>query len=269
MFSSWNRLLRRQELRAQPFPAAWFPYIEHSLADYLILSGQEKARLQQWVQVFVAEKNWEGCRGLEITEEIRVTIAAQAGITVLAFTDEYFDRVPTILVYPDAFLTPVEYLGTSVIYDAEHAACGQASYRGPVVLSWKDVLRSVKDPGRGRNVVYHEFAHQLDMLDGSVNGTPPLDDDAQAREWRDVMFEEFRQLRDRLQGGKRTFLDPYAATNEGEFFAVASEYFFDCPLELARAHPRLYQVLTRFYRQDPAARRGHKGQRRSYRSDNE
>jgi Mlc titration factor MtfA (ptsG expression regulator) len=123
-----------------------------------------------------------------------------------------------------------------------------------VILSWADVLEEGRDPSRGQNVVYHEFAHQLDMLDGVVDGTPPLQTPAQYRAWREVMTAEYRRLVEASSLGRATLLDQYGATNEAEFFAVATECFFDKPAALERRHPRLYQVLRDYYHQDPAGR---------------
>ncbi len=135
---------------------------------------------------------------------------------------------------------------------------GQAVYRGPVILSWAEVRDEGRDPRRGHNVVFHEFAHQLDMLDGVINGTPPLPTAEQRERWKRVMTEEYRKLLDASAHGRATLLDQYGTTNEGEFFAVATECFFDRPADMERRHPELYDLLRTYYRQDPAARFAHK-----------
>jgi Mlc titration factor MtfA (ptsG expression regulator) len=136
----------------------------------------------------------------------------------------------------------------------QSARLGEAHYRGPVILSWDDVREDSRHPGEGRNLVWHEFAHQIDMLDRSTNGTPPLEDRSMRRQWHDVMTAEYQQLIEDAEEGRATLLDSYGAESEAEFFAVATECFFDCPLELRQQHPSLYELLRGYYRQDPAAR---------------
>jgi Mlc titration factor MtfA (ptsG expression regulator) len=252
MLFTWLRRRRRQHLLAQPFPTNWLPYLHRNVAHYRHLGDAEQARLRDNLRIFVAEKKWEGCGGLTMTDEIKVTIAAQAMLLVLGLEHNYFDRVLSILVYPRG------YRGVSVD-EAGHpelleGRSGEAHYRGPVILAWSDVLEESRHPEWGHNVVYHEFAHQLDMLDGVVNGTPPLKDEEQRRRWRDVMTREYNQLVATSEEGRATLLDQYGTKNEGEFFAVATECFFDRPLPLATRHPWLYELLREYYRQDPARR---------------
>jgi MtfA peptidase len=184
-----------------------------------------------------------------------VTIAAQACLLVLGMEHNYFDRVLSILVYPYGYEAPMpEHPAAGVVVAERHARLGESHYRGPVVLSWADVVHDARHPRAGKNLVFHEFAHQLDMLDGVVNGTPPLQDGEQALRWQEVMTQEYGHLKTASARGKVTLLDEYGATNEAEFFAVATECFFDLPVEMARRHPRLYELLREYYRQDPATR---------------
>lgn len=250
MIFHWIRDRRRQALLAAPFPDEWLPYLRQNVAHYRHLSPAEQARLRDDTRVFVAEKNWEGCGGLAMTDEIKVTIAAQAMLLVLGMEHNYFDRVQSILVYPRG------YKGEAggVLVNEGVGLLGQAVYRGPVILSWSEILEDGRHPSAGKNLVFHEFAHQLDMLDGVIDGTPPLQGKGQIERWHDVMTAEYDGLIQASAEGRATLLDQYGTTNEGEFFAVATECFFDKPAALARRHPQLYLLLKEYYRQDPAAR---------------
>lgn len=255
MLFSWLKKRRRRQILAKPFPAQWIGYLERNVPQYRLLSPAEQAKLRDDVQIFIAEKHWEGCGGLTMTDEIRVTIAAQACLLVLAMDGEFYDRVPSILVYPAGYRVPESVQrGTGVIDQAGEGRLGESWYRGPVVLSWADVLAEGRTPGRGHNLVFHEFAHQLDMLDGPADGTPPLPDADHYRRWQSVMTDEFRHLVQQSEHGQATLLDTYGAQNEAEFFAVATECFFDRPEALARRHSRMYDLLRDYYRQDPARR---------------
>jgi Mlc titration factor MtfA (ptsG expression regulator) len=254
MILSWLRQRRRNKLLATPFPAEWSKYLERNVEHYNLLAPDEQSRLRDNLRVFVAEKNWEGCGGLTLTDEMKVTIAGQACLMALGLEGEPFRGVLSILVYPTAYAVPQErhYEGWSISGVSERS--GEAWYRGPVVLSWADVRRDSRHPGYGRNLVWHEFAHQIDMLDRSTNGTPPLEDRQLRERWHEVMTAEYQQLITDAEVGRATLLDTYGAESEGEFFAVATECFFDCPVELQTEHPRLYELLHEYYRQDPAAR---------------
>lgn len=253
MFLSWLKRRRRQRILAPPFPASWATYLEREVGLYRRVPKAEQMRLQNLSRIFMAEKHWEGCGGLAMTDEIRLTVAAQACLLVLGLEDDAFGRVESILIYPTAYRVPDSVDRVTGIVDEDGTGrLGEAWYRGPVILSWEDAQAQARDPDRGRNVVLHEFAHQLDMLDGAIDGTPPLDSDAQARRWREVMTAEYRRLQVALEQGRPTFLDEYGAENETEFFAVATECFFCLPRRLQHRRPRLYETLRDFYRQDPA-----------------
>jgi Mlc titration factor MtfA (ptsG expression regulator) len=257
MLFDWRKRDRRLQLLARPTPTGWFDILERNVAHHRYLDNSELQRLFDQLRIFVPEKNWEGCGGLQMTDEIKVTIAAQACLLTLGLDDDCYDHFSSILVYPHAYLAGKERIdrhGLILEVSDDDARLGEASYRGAVVLSWDTVLHDGRHPRHGGNLVYHEFAHQLDMLDGSVNGTPLLRDAAQRQRWHEVMTREFRRLRNAAQHGRATLLDQYGATNEGEFFAVATECFFDRPVELQARHAELYELLRDYYRQDPAAR---------------
>jgi Mlc titration factor MtfA (ptsG expression regulator) len=255
MLFSWLKQRRRHRLLAQPFPRNWTAILEKNVKHYRFLLEPEKKKLRDSIKIFVAEKNWEGCGGLKMTDEIKVTIAAMASLLVLGMEHNYFDRVKSILVYPAAYLRPESRdRRTGIVDEAGEAVIGEAWYRGPVVLSWDDASTDSRLRHRGHNVVFHEFAHQLDMLDGVINGTPPLENAEASRRWQEVMTGEFERLARAADRGRATLLDSYGATDEAEFFAVATECFFEQPIELSKRHPELYELLCGYYKQDPAKR---------------
>lgn len=243
----WLKRRRRQRLMAMPFSPTWLGYLHRNVRQYRLLSAAEQARLRERVQVFVAEKHWIGCGGLAIDDEMRVTIAAQACLLVLGIDYEYhYDRVKSVLVYPGTYLHPPSmYFGLG---DEGYQIYGEAWHRGPVVLSWSNARASYQPGG---NLVFHEFAHHLDDLDGGMDGLPPLEP-ADERRWQVVIEREYRRLARDSAAGRATLLDKYGASSHAEFFAVATEHFFEAPIALAGRHPKLYGVLRGFYRQDPA-----------------
>jgi MtfA peptidase len=254
----WLRDRRRAEARERPFPPEWEAFVRANVAHYCVLDYAERDELRSLIQVFLEEKNWEGCGGLELTDEIRMTIAAQACLLLLGLPHDYYHNVQSILVYPSTVVPPERQPGVfergGSVVAAPVPILGQAFAQGPVILVWDAVLHGARHPEQGHNVVYHEFAHKLDMLDGFADGTPPLIDRNQLAEWVEVCSREFQRLRGLADAGRKTFIDAYGAMNEAEFFAVATEEFFDRPLTLLEHAPDLYRVLSAYYRQDPAGR---------------
>jgi Mlc titration factor MtfA (ptsG expression regulator) len=249
---SFFRDRRRRRLLAEPFPPHWDAILRRNVGHAAHLSPAELARLRGVVRVLVAEKGWEGCGGLFVTEEMKVTIAAQAGLLLLGADDhDYFARVPSVVVYPGRFRTPVAEDGWEDDGLSETALDGQAVYRGPVILAWDQVAREGRDPAGGYNLVLHEFAHQLDYLDDVVNGTPPLRDKAQEARWREVMTAAFDRHRRQVEAGDEGFFSEQAADDETEFFADATEAFFCAPADLRAEEPDVYALLAEFYRLDP------------------
>ncbi len=254
MLFSWLRQRRRRKLIATPFPEEWENTLRQSVGHFSLISAEQQQKMRDGVRVMLAEKEWEGCRGLELTDAMRVVIAASAGVLILSFADFYFDNVQTILVYPDAFVVKQEHAiagGATIEEDSERL--GEAHQRGPILLAWEDVQENARKPGFGENLVFHEFAHQLDMLNGAFDGTPNLPTRALADRWAKIMNDEYRRLQRAERRGRATVLDPYGATNPAEFFAVATECFFDAPRTMRQAYPDLYQLFRDYYRQDPAA----------------
>ncbi len=253
----WLRDHRRDELRNRPFPPEWEEFLRTNVSHYCMLYDAERTELHALMQVFIEEKQWEGCGGLELNDEIIVTIAAQACILLLGLPHNYYRNVESILVYPSAVIPPPHTPGVfeqvNAPLDGPVPLVGQAFSTGPVILVWDSVLHGARHPQFGHNVVYHEFAHKLDMLDGAADGTPPLAAE-QLAEWVAVCSREFLRLRSLAEKGQKTFLDSYGTKNEAEFFAVATEEFFDRPLALQEHAPDLYQLLSNYYRQEPAER---------------
>jgi Mlc titration factor MtfA (ptsG expression regulator) len=255
MILSWFQRRRRRKLLAEPFPQEWLEYLRRNVSHYGFLSETEQSRLRDDLRIFITEKHWEGCGGLTMTDEIKVTIAAQACLLLLGLKHNYFERVQSILVYPSGYRVKGEQVGRDgLIHERGEGRLGEAWYRGPVILAWDEVRYDAQNPGQGQNLVFHEFAHQLDMLDGQIDGTPPLETPEQYQRWREVMTAEYEQLIRASELGRATLLDQYGTTDEGEFFAVATECFFERPVALQRRHPRLYEILRDYYHQDPAAR---------------
>lgn len=254
MLFAWLKRRRRQRILAELFPAAWQTVLDERVGHYAVLSDKERRKLRDVVQVLIAEKDWEGCRGLALTDDMRLTIAALAGILILGFDDFYFDNVQTILVYPDEYVVQQERgIGGGALMEEESERLGEAHYRGPVVLSWKEIEENARLPGYGSNLVFHEFAHQLDMLNGAADGTPVLPSDELAVRWAKTMDVEYRRLQRAERRRRRTLLDPYGASDPAEFFAVTTECFFDAPQAMRQEYPALYDLFRDYYRQDPAA----------------
>jgi hypothetical protein len=257
---SWFANSRRKKLIQEPFPPSWEDIIQRNVAHYCMLDDTERTRLRALIQVLIAEKDWEGCGGLELTDEIRVTISAQACLLLLGLPHNYYQNVETIIVYPSTVIPPQRKPGffeTALApLEEPHPIIGQAFQRGPVIIIWDAALHGGRNPESGHNVVYHEFAHKLDMLDGAADGTPPLRDRAEYRDWVQTCSREYLRLKHDAEHGRKSFLNAYGATSEAEFFAVATEQFFDQPLLMIKNAPDLYRVLKAYYRQDPVLRAG-------------
>ena len=242
-------------MRGRPFPSEWEAILERSVPIYRRLSEDDRLELKGHVLVFLAEKRFEAAGGLSIDDEIRVTIAAHACVLLLHRPTDYYPGLYTIIVYPGAYVAERavrEPIG--VVTEQIETRLGESSTRGAVVLSWDAVSAAASDVGDCRNVVLHEFAHQLDAQDGRVEGTPVLSDRSRYVAWARILGEEYERLRRDASLGRRTVLDRYGATSPAEFFAVATECFFTRPGLLAGNHPELYAELRDYYRQDPAAR---------------
>lgn len=252
MLLSWLRRVRHRKLLAAPFPPAWETVLAANVPLYTALTPAERHKLRDDLRVIVHEKHWEGCGGFVVTDEVKVTIAAHAALLLLGLAHDHFARVSTILVYPTGYRSPDGWTGPDGVVRRDTGALGEAWYDGPVVLAWDAVLSGGQNPRDAQNVVIHEFAHQLDYLDGIADGTPPLRGKERNGRWHRVMTAEFERLK--ADTGEPKLLDRYGATNPAEFFAVASETFFEKATDLRVRHPDLYAVLADYYNQDPAVR---------------
>lgn len=243
---------RNNRLRNKPFPQQWEDLLTASLPIYSALNKEEKTRLRQLINLFIAKKRFEGCAGLSITDKIKVTIAAEACLLLLNHPKTaVYPTLYSVLVYPSAFRTQREQQqldGTVAL--VSHNLSGESWSNGKVVLSWDDVVSGISDFTDGKNVVLHEFAHQLDSESGSTNGAPVLRGNSYGT-WSKVLSEEFKELRAACFQHHKTVLDQYGCTNPAEFFAVATETFFEQPQQLYLKHPELYKELNQYYQTDP------------------
>ena len=244
---------RRRWLQAQPFPKEWLVTIERNVLFFHRLSASDQVELLGHTQVFLAEKRFEGCDGLEITDEVRVTIAAQACLLLLHRKTDYFPRLLTILVYPSTYLAEDRrHFHGHVWQEGKMARLGETGrWLDAIVLAWDAVRSGAADPSDGKNVVLHEFAHQLDYENYAEDGAPALATRDQRLSWQEVMRAEFASLRAADETGIPTLLDTYGATNPAEFFAVSTEAFFERPRALRARHPKLYAELRSYFHQDP------------------
>ena len=253
MFDFFKRWKRRAILD-RPFPPEWDAIIEKNVALFHTLTPEEQSELRKLVACFIEEKPMEGARGLEIDDEKRVTIAAQACFLLLHRDTDIYPKLDAIVVYPSAYKTKKkESLGSGVAIEGEQDRLGESWTQGVVVLAWDAVRAGTQTANDGRNVVLHEFAHQLDQEDGTADGAPDLDRE-QRKGWAEILGAEYEDLREHVHVGERADIDEYGATNPAEFFAVVTELFFERGAELKRTHPELYEQFRAFYKQDTASR---------------
>jgi Mlc titration factor MtfA (ptsG expression regulator) len=244
---------RRRRLRARPFPKEWLKLIQRHVVFFHKLNASDRAELLGHIQVFLAEKRFEGCGGFAITDEVRVTIAAQACLLLLHRRADYFPGLLTILVYPLTYMVEEKrQVGEHVWEEGTVSRLGETGRRmGSLVLSWGAVKHGAADPADGKNVVLHEFAHQLDFENHAADGVPGLATREQQLAWSEVMRSEFASLRAADESGIPTLLNTYGATDPAEFFAVSVEAFFEQPHALRTRHPKLYVELRKYFQQDP------------------
>ena len=252
---AWRRWQRERLLR-NPFPAAWRKMLRARVPLVGRLPAALQLQLKQRMQVFIAEKPFIGCAGLNVTEEMRVVVAAQACLLTLNRSMDLFANVRQILMYPGAFVVNRSATdGAGVLSEQRQALSGESWSQGQVILSWQDTLEGAADPRDGRNVVIHEFAHQLDQENGAPQGAPPPqagDMGYDARRWKQVFQAAFADLQAQVRERHDGLLNHYGAQDPAEFFAVVSEVFFEQPLELQLQYPALYGELRGYYQLDPA-----------------
>ena len=249
-----KRLVRRSKRKrflAMPFPQAWKEIVRKNVPLYNRLPEPLKEQLHGLVHIFLAEKDFEGCGGLEITDEIKVTIAAQACMLLLNRKATYFPKLSTILVYPHTYVAKTVSLDGTMIIDGQSVRLGESWQNGPVVLSWNSVTGGTMNVTDARNVVLHEFAHQLDQEDGTADGAPILEHRSRYAEWARVLSAEYEALQKKRRKRRRSVMNKYGATNPAEFFAVITETFFEKPRQMKKRHPELYEELKDYYKLDP------------------
>ena len=252
MFSFLKRR-RHERLRKVRFTDEERAIVKRNIPYLDRLTREDRRELEGWVRIFLHEKTFEGCGGLEVTDEMRLTIAAQACILLLRRTTECYPGLYSVLVYPHAYVASDARSDGGLIDESPQARLGQSWSRGSLIVSWDDTLRGAADVHDAHNVVFHEFAHQLDQIDGTSDGAPVLGERRRYASWARVLGEAYEELVKRVDRHKPHDIDAYGATNPAEFFAVVTEYFFEKPVQLRKKHPELYDELRRFYQRDAAA----------------
>jgi len=255
-FFRWRE---QRQLRNARIPVALWQRVVDDALSHFHLNEHELHQLRELASLFLLRKTISGAGGIEVDDYMRAVIASQACLLILNLDLDYFNGWVEVIVYPDAFIVNREERDENgIIHNKRSVLGGEAWGRGPLILSWKDARPDAHIHGnmndRGSNVILHEFAHKLDMLDGSADGTPPLHPDMELRTWIDTFTETYNRLREQIRNFHRTDINPYAAENPAEFFAVISEEFFEAPEKLHHNHADVYQQLRLFYRQDPLSR---------------
>jgi hypothetical protein len=251
-FLIWKKMSRRAKRKGLlifPFPEDWVLILKKNMPLYNRLPDSLKEELHGLVNIFLAEKKFEGCSGLTITDEIKVTIAAQACMLLLNRKTSYFKKLRTILVYPQTYVARTKSSNGVITVDGRSVRLGESWQNGPVVLAWDSVTGGTMNVADAKNVVLHEFAHQLDQEDGTADGAPILEHRSRYLTWARVLSEEYKALRKKR--GRRSVIGHYGATNPAEFFAVATETFFEKPKQMKKKHPELYDELKSYYKLDP------------------
>ncbi|MGD8417173.1 MAG: zinc-dependent peptidase [Pseudomonadales bacterium] len=260
LIATIRRWRRTRIITRHPVDEALWHRVTAEIDALAGLNEAELGHLRELVALFLHSKRFYGTHELVIDEFMRIAVAAQACLLVLnldaALETEVYPGWASIILYPGAFVARHDYRdGVGVVHERIMALDGEASHRGPVVLSWQDARPGAESPGTGRNVVLHEFAHKLDFLDGTSNGHPPLHADMSTKIWAAVFSAAFGHFSHLVEQRHHTPFNPYAATNPAEFFAVVTEVFFLAPHKLKLTYPEVYDQLARYYRQDPAGRR--------------
>lgn len=255
MFARLKSWRRRRILRRYPIDGSLWESATRSVHLFRGLSAVELSRLREWATLFLHTKTFFGIHDLEVNDWMRVVVASQACLPILNLDLDYYRGWSSVILYPGGFLARHQVRDEAgVVHEAARPLIGEAWGGGPVVLSWEDARPGHHPFGEASNVVVHEFAHKLDMLNGVTNGLPPLPREMRIDQWAAVFTSAFDDHRGRVSRGEEIWIDPYAAENPGEFFAVVSECFFEAPWMLVNAYPEVYEQLARFYRQDPVRR---------------
>jgi MtfA peptidase len=240
-----QRMIRRQSIAKMRLTEKQRAKLGRDFPLFLTLPHDLQQELEGLIHVFISEKAFEACGGLdEVTPHMQRVIAAQACLLILRKPHDLYSKLRTIRLYPEAYVATGEFGGESV-------RLGESWTTGSIVLSWASVLSDGRNPEDGHNVTIHEFSHQIDQHDGAADGVPALQTRSCYKEWADIMKPEFDSLIKRSEENKRTVLDSYGAENPAEFFAVATETFYEKPAKLQEKHPKLFDLLTKYYGVNP------------------
>ncbi|MFC1746495.1 zinc-dependent peptidase [Candidatus Riflebacteria bacterium] len=245
------RKKHRKQILAKPIPDSWNQIVRQNFPLYKKLPPDLQKELFEGIQILLAEKRFEGCGGLELTEEIRVTVAAQAAMLLLNKKTDYYPGLYSIVIYPTAFFDRQTRFEGGLAVEGDSVRLGESHTAGIIVLSWDDSMHGARDPKDGQNVVMHEFAHQLDTEDGIADGCPVHTIASRYLSWARVLGEEYEKLQEKAKKRKKSVMDKYGATHPAEFFAVATECFFEKPKQMKKKHPELYEELKTYFQMDP------------------
>jgi Mlc titration factor MtfA (ptsG expression regulator) len=248
-----SRKLKRIKLQAQPLPDEYVHILQTKFPLYSRLPSDLQRTLKGHMQVFLAEKDIIGRGDFEVTDTVRVLIAAQACLLILNRPGNYYPGFRSILVYPETYVANSTHRDGMLQVTATSTRAGESWQRGPVILAWDHVLQGARDSRDGHNVVMHEFAHKLDEENAAMDGLPMLPTPEQYKQWSEVLNAEFILQQQKLADGADDVIDSYGATSPAEFFAVVTETFFEKPHQLAHRHPKLYEQFKQCYLLDPKA----------------
>ena len=242
---------RRQRINRTPFPDHWRQILTRDVRAYRHLPEPLRARLENLIRGFLDEKRFYGCAGLEVDDRMRLVIAAEACLLILNLSLDYYAGLRSILVYPGPYRVRGQSMENGVLSEGNEIRLGEAWSQGKVVLSWEDAAAGAQTGADGRNLIIHEFSHQLDQQGGNANGAPPLGGRTNLRAWSQAFSSAFAQLHQDLATERHSLIDAYGATNPAEFFAVSTELFFERPHQLQSEFPALYHQLSNFFGLDP------------------
>ncbi|MEX0660666.1 MAG: M90 family metallopeptidase [Balneolaceae bacterium] len=239
-------------MRGKPFPNSWQNILDEKVPYYQKLPEKYQEILRQRVMVFINEKLFEGCGGLRMTDQKKVIISAYACVLLLEETSDYYPDLQTILVYPDDYIAPVhEEDETGIVTTGSEARKGESWNTGSIVLSWSDIEDNIYDENKKQNLIFHEFAHQLDQRYGLTAGITLEGNVIQKNEWNNILATSYKELCRKVKRNENSVLDEYGATEPAEFFSVATEAFFENPIKLKQEYKNLYKQLFSFYKIDP------------------
>ena len=248
-----RRRAREEKLFKMPLDPGYVALLEQHVPIYSKLPQTLRDELHGHINIFLDRKKFIGKAGVEITDQIRLTVAGNACLLLLQGNNRRFSGFTSILIYPSTYEAPDVHHDGLITTNRQSTRAGESWMRGPIVLSWTDMVAGSENAEDGHNVVIHEFAHKLDEQSGHMNGLPLLRQDSHYEQWREVLSEEYEALQERAEKHQNKVLDAYGTVSPAEFFAVASESFFEKPVQMRKRLPELYGQLQTFYNVDPAS----------------